>query len=131
MQVKIESDGTAHGTKVTDANGTEIEGVSRIEFEPLVGGGVLSGRLHILPKLDVKAEVTITRWNSNMDAAPWDKVVMLRGDSGYHKPHEVFVINGYRQRVWHGGGWNDMTGTELNDSGWKPSAWRPCEEGER
>lgn len=59
-----------------------------------------------------------------IETAPWDKTVLLRGDSGYIAPHNVFVINGYRIRGWHQGEWNDMTGTLLTDAGWEPIEWR-------
>lgn len=59
-----------------------------------------------------------------MESAPWDIEVMLKGDSGYRKPHDTFYINGYRQRDWHNGAWNDATGTHLSERGWVPKFWR-------
>ena len=58
-----------------------------------------------------------------MDDAPWERVVLLTGCSGYIKPHNRFIINGYRVPDWHQGQWNDVTGTLLSDSGWIPDGW--------
>lgn len=59
-----------------------------------------------------------------IETAPWHVTVLLRGDSGYIKPHDVFIINGYRVPDWHQGGWNDMTGTNLLEYGWEPTEWK-------
>lgn len=58
-----------------------------------------------------------------IETAPWDRTVLLRGDSGHIHPHDVFIINGYRVLDWHQGRWNDMTGTPLIDAGWEPTEW--------
>jgi len=55
--------------------------------------------------------------------APWDREVLLTGKSGYIPPHDVFIVNGYRVPRWHGGLWNDATGTLLLERGWNPTHW--------
>lgn len=59
-----------------------------------------------------------------IETAPWDTEVMLTGDSGY-TTHKAFIINGFRERDWHHGDWNDVTGTKLDDAGWRPTHWAP------
>jgi hypothetical protein len=61
-------------------------------------------------------------WKS-IESAPWGKEVLLTGESGYIKPHDRFIINGYRIKDWHQGQWNDATGTRLSDAGWEPKHW--------
>ena len=65
----------------------------------------------------------MSEWIS-IDKAPWDKEVVLTGDSGYCEPHNRFIINGYRVRIWHDGEWNDATGTRLSEMGWEPTHWQ-------
>lgn len=60
--------------------------------------------------------------------APWDTEVLVRGKSGYMTKRGEFIINAYRERGWHAGRWNDLTGTPLEDAGWVPTAWRPIED---
>ena len=60
-----------------------------------------------------------------IESAPWGVEVLLFGESGCNKPHDRFVINGYRLKDWHMGEWNDSTGTPLSDSGWHPTHWQP------
>lgn len=66
-------------------------------------------------------------WKS-IDGAPWDRVVLLTGNSGYGKPHDRFIINGYRVPYWHNAQWNDVNGTLLSDSGWIPDGWMEVPE---
>lgn len=66
-----------------------------------------------------------------MDDAPWDREVLLTGDSGYGGSHSRFYVNGYRLKDWHRGEWNDPTGTQLSDNGWVPDGWMEIEELER
>ena len=61
-----------------------------------------------------------------IESAPWETEVLLTGDSGYIAPHDRFVINGYREPDWHGGAWNDATGSPLSDHGWEPTHWAPA-----
>lgn len=56
-------------------------------------------------------------------SAPWGKEVLLTGLSGYCKPHDKFVISGYREKGWHNDEFNDPTGTPLSDAGWVPLYW--------
>ncbi|MFA6198835.1 MAG: hypothetical protein WC679_00260 [Bacteroidales bacterium] len=63
-----------------------------------------------------------------IDKAPWKKTVLLKGNSGYCFPHDIFIINGYRVKDWHQGEWNDVTGTRLSDSGWVPEFWTEIDE---
>lgn len=65
---------------------------------------------------------SIIHWQP-ISTAPWNKTVLLTGDSGYAAPHDKFIINGYREKDWHGGNWNDATGTPLRDAGWEPTHW--------
>lgn len=58
-----------------------------------------------------------------IESAPWNKEVLLTGESGYMKPHDRFIINGYRIRDWHQGEWNDATGTRLSERCWEPTHW--------
>ena len=53
--IKITSYGTAVGTQVTTEDGTPIRGITRIEFDPIVGGDcVVNAVLHFtLVKLDI------------------------------------------------------------------------------
>ena len=52
--IKITSDGTAVGTQVTNADGTPIRGITRIDFDPIVGGGIVNAVLHFeMVKLDI------------------------------------------------------------------------------
>ena len=62
---------------------------------------------------------------TTMDNAPWNTEVLLTGSSGFFAPHHRFVINGYRKRDWHGGDWNDASGTHLSERGWEPTHWQP------
>lgn len=61
-----------------------------------------------------------------IETAPWDRTVLLTGNSGYVKPNDRFIINGFREVDWHGGDWNDETGTQLEDNGWCPTHWAEC-----
>ncbi len=63
-----------------------------------------------------------------IDTAPWNKEVLLTGKSGYIKPHDRFIINGYRVYGWHQSEWNDATGTHLSERGWNPTHWMPLTE---
>ena len=65
----------------------------------------------------------MTKWQP-IETAPWDKEVLLTGSSGY-VTYKKFIINGYRVRDWHQGEWNDVTGTHLSETGWKPTHWMP------
>lgn len=58
-----------------------------------------------------------------IESAPWNQEVMLTGESGMIRPHDTFICNGYRQRDWHGGRWNDIQGTPLEDAGQEPTHW--------
>ena len=69
----------------------------------------------------------VNRWTT-MDSAPWNTEVLLTGSSGVGKPHDRFVINGYRKRDWHGGEWNDATGTQLSEAYGEPTHWQPLME---
>jgi len=62
-----------------------------------------------------------------IETAPWDKTVLLTGDSGNVRPHNHFIVNGFRSTGWHGGDWNDVCGTSLRDSGWVPTHWAKIE----
>lgn len=58
--------------------------------------------------------------------APWDRVVLVTGLSGYKGyDKQTFIINAYRIKDWHQGEWNDVTGTRLSEHGWYPKEW--CE----
>lgn len=63
-----------------------------------------------------------------IDEAPWNTEVLLTGPSGCSTKSGRFIINGYRCHDWHGGKWNDLTGTLLEDSGWEPYGWLPLEK---
>lgn len=52
-----------------------------------------------------------------IETAPWDKTIILKGESGYIKPHDIFIINGYKIASWHQGEFNDVTGTPLTEVG--------------
>ena len=58
-----------------------------------------------------------------IQSAPFGREVLLTGSSGYNAPHDTFIINGYRVHDWHGGAFNDATGTPLSDNGWTPKYW--------
>ena len=67
----------------------------------------------------------MTYWQP-IETAPWGEEVLLTGESGYGKPHDRFIINGYRVKDWHQGEWNDATGTHLGECGWgNPTHWAP------
>jgi hypothetical protein len=55
-RIRIVSDGTAHGTRVLNADGEPIPGVTKIEIEPLEPCGIVRAKLtfHFV-ELDVVA----------------------------------------------------------------------------
>ena len=52
-------------------------------------------------------------------SAPYNHTVLLKGDSNHIKPHNIFIINGYRDKEW-----NDITGNRLSIRGWIPTHWK-------
>lgn len=72
-------------------------------------------------KFEVKINV---EWQP-IETAPWGRVVLLTGDSGYRAPHDRFVCNGYREHDWHQEQFNTVQGNPLGDFGMVPTHWMP------
>lgn len=58
-KIRIVSDGTTYGTFVT-TNGVRIEGITKIEFEPITPNGLILAKLTlIVDSLDIEATEAI------------------------------------------------------------------------
>lgn len=49
-----------------------------------------------------------------MNLAPDHRLILVQGPSGYTK-HQRYYCSAYRDPDWHGGEFNDVTGTPLSD----------------
>ena len=72
----------------------------------------------------------ITEFNSNLEAAPYGKEVLLLLSSGYSTYSGHAIVSGYRLQDTHDGDWLDMTGERLTDKYEKVLGWTELEDWE-
>lgn len=58
-----------------------------------------------------------------ISTAPNETVVLLFGNSGMMKPHNKYIISGYKNQEYHNGKFNDIQGDCLTDQFYKPTHW--------
>jgi hypothetical protein len=70
QKVRIVSDGTAYGTRVLNADGTQIPNVARIEILPIEPNGIVQARVTLnLVELGVSSDTDLYQHGPEADNA--------------------------------------------------------------
>ena len=86
MKIKIVSNGVGHSTQVLDSDGKQIEGVTKVEIDPITPNELVTARLTFeFVELEIKAEDK-TEYEATVPWGEWNT-------DGYWWPNRLLMMS--------------------------------------